>query len=108
WAWEGVGCCPGTCTHVWHYAQALARLFPEIERDQRERVDFGLALQPDGTIRFRAEHGDLFAADGQAGRILGAYREHLMSADDTFLRRIWPKVKLATQRLMQADPKRDG
>jgi hypothetical protein len=93
---------------VWHYAQALGRLFPEIERDQRERVDFGLALQEDGTIRFRAEHGDMFAADGQSGRVLGVYREHLMSRDDAFLRRIWPKVKLATQRLMQADPNRNG
>jgi len=32
WAWEGVGCCEGTCTHVWNYAHASARLFPEIER----------------------------------------------------------------------------
>lgn len=108
WAWEGVGCCAGTCTHVWHYAQALARLFPEVERDQRERVDFGLALREDGTIRFRAEHNNDFAADGQAGRILGVYREHQTSRDNAFLKRIWPKVKLATQRLMQADPKRDG
>jgi len=108
WAWEGIGCCAGTCTHVWHYAQALARLFPEIERDQRERVDFGLALAEDGTIRFRAEHGAVFAADGQAGRILGAYREHQMSRDDAFLKRLWPKVKPALERLIKADPKRNG
>jgi hypothetical protein len=29
WAWEGIGCCPGTCAHVWHYAQGVARLFPD-------------------------------------------------------------------------------
>ncbi len=33
YGWEGVGCCEGTCTHVWHYAHAVARLFPQLERD---------------------------------------------------------------------------
>ena len=32
YGWEGVGCCEGTCGHVWHYAHAMARLFPELER----------------------------------------------------------------------------
>ena len=88
WAWEGVGCCEGTCTHVWQYAQAPGRLFPEIERITRERVDFGLAQHPDGSIGMRAslDGANEPADDGQCGRILGAYREHLMSADDTFLR----------------------
>jgi uncharacterized protein (DUF608 family) len=108
WAWEGVGCCPGTCTHVWHYAQAVGRIFPEIERDQRERVDFGLALAADGKIGFRAEDGWGYAVDGQAGRILGAYREHQMSADDAFLRRVWPGVKKALQKIMATDGDGDG
>ena len=43
YGWEGVGCCAGTCTHVWHYAQSVARLFPELERHTRERVDYGPA-----------------------------------------------------------------
>ena len=54
YAWEGVGCCAGTCTHVWLYAQAVARLFPQLERDLRERTDFGLAFTPDtGLIKYR-------------------------------------------------------
>ncbi|HEX8234825.1 MAG TPA: GH116 family glycosyl-hydrolase [Abditibacteriaceae bacterium] len=109
WAWEGIGCCPGTCTHVWHYAQAMGRLFPEVERDHRERVDFGLALQEEtGVIHFRAEDGDIYAVDGQAGRILGAYREHQMSADDAFLRRLWPRIKRAVQCLIATDGNGDG
>jgi hypothetical protein len=40
----------------------------------------------------------VFAADGQAGRILGAYREHLTSRDDAFLKRLWPKIKRAIER----------
>jgi non-lysosomal glucosylceramidase len=110
WAWEGIGCCEGTCTHVWHYAQAPGRLFPELERDQRERVDFGLALGRDGAIGHRASiravHGP--AVDGQCGRILGVYREHTMSADDSFLRRVWPGVQRATEWLISLDRDLDG
>lgn len=109
WAWEGVGCCPGTCTHVWHYAQAMARIFPELERDVRERVDFGVGFNPqDGEIGFRAEFDRRAAIDGQAGRILGVWREHQMSADDGFLRRVWPRVKQATEFLLNHDTNGDG
>jgi hypothetical protein len=108
WGWEGVGCCHGTCTHVWQYAQAVARLFPELERDTRERVDFGLALQPDGAIHFRAEFNDFPAVDGQAGTILRALREHQMSPDDAWLKKNWPAVRRATEWLIAQDGNGDG
>ena len=109
WAWEGVGCCPGTCTHVWHYAQAMARLFPELERDLRERVDFGLALDPKtGVIHFRGEFGDTFAVDGQCGTILRAYREHQMSPDGRFLKHLWPNIKRALRCVIDRDTDGSG
>ncbi|MGH7973530.1 MAG: GH116 family glycosyl hydrolase, partial [Limisphaerales bacterium] len=108
YAWEGVGCCEGTCGHVWQYAHAMARLFPELERITREHVDFGLALQPDGAIHFRGEFNDFPAIDAQAGAILRALREHQISPDDAFLRRIWSRVKLATEWLLAKDANGDG
>jgi len=108
WAWEGVGDCAGTCGHVYYYAQAAGRLFPEIEREQREQVDFAIAQQPDGSIRFRGENNKIPAIDGEAGYILRVLREHQVSKDDAFLRRIWPRVKLATDWLIAKDGSESG
>jgi len=108
YAWEGVGCCAGTCTHVWHYAHAPARLFPQLERALREMTDFGVGFEETGRIRFRAEHNNHWAVDGQAGCILRTYREHQMSADDKFLRRVWPRAKKALQFLISKDANADG
>ncbi|WP_197231641.1 GH116 family glycosyl-hydrolase [Novipirellula artificiosorum] len=111
YAWEGVDCCPGTCTHVWHYAQSLGRVFPELERAFRERVDFktGIGFHPDsGIIGHRGEVHATPAIDGQAGSILRAYREHQMSADSEFLKRIWPNVKQATEFLIREDGDGNG
>jgi hypothetical protein len=110
WAWEGIGCCQGTCTHVWHYAQAPGRLFPEIERIERERVNFGIGQHPDGGIGMRTglSGSNHHADDGHCGRVLGVYREHQMSADDAFLRRLWPNVKRAIQFMIARDGNGDG
>jgi len=108
YAWEGIGSCPGTCNHVWQYAQAVGRLFPALERDTRERVDLGIAFHEDGHIGFRGEYDTQPAVDGQAGRILGIYREHQMSADDTFLKKNWPKTKQAINFLLNQDTNGDG
>ena len=111
YAWEGVDCCGGTCTHVWHYAQALGRVFPELERAFREMVDFkaGIGFHPDsGIIGHRGEVHATPATDGQAGTILRAYREHQMSADSAFLKRIWPNVKKAVEFLIREDDDGNG
>ena len=107
--WEGVDCCPGTCTHVWHYAQGLGRIFPELERSFREITDFGVAYhQESGLIGYRAEIRSSEATDGQAGTILRVYREHQTSANRDFLHRLWPRIKKSIQYLMAKDPSGEG
>ncbi|MDL2255360.1 twin-arginine translocation signal domain-containing protein [Parabacteroides sp. OttesenSCG-928-K15] len=108
WAWEGVGACAGTCTHVWQYAQAMGRIFPALERDCRERTELDIAMQEDGGIIFRAEMESRPAIDGQAGTVLRCLREHQMSVDDAFLRRNWTKIKKATQFIINQDKNGDG
>ncbi len=110
YAWEGgFSCCPGTCTHVWQYAHSMARIFPELERDTRERVDLGVALIPaTGVSGFRGEYDMHLAVDGQAGTILRIYREHQMSPDDSFLKRNWSNIKLMYKPLFALDPNEEG
>ena len=107
WAWEGVGCCEGTCTHVWNYAHAPARLFPQLERSAREMQDFGEGFDSQsGVVGFRSNRA--YAADGQCGTILKAYREHQMSSDDAFLKRNWPRIKKALEFSITQDGNEDG
>jgi len=108
WGWEGVGACEGTCTHVWQYAQALGRIFPSLERDTRERVDAGIAMQQNGGILFRGENEKKPAIDGQAGTILRFYREHQMSTDNTFLQDNWASIKNAVLFMLAQDKNGDG
>jgi non-lysosomal glucosylceramidase len=107
WGWEGVECCEGTCTHVWQYAQGLARIFPSIERDLRENIEYGLCFK-NGVIDHRAEYGAGYAIDGQLGTIIRVYREHQMSSDATFLRNIWKRVKESMQLVIDQDQDGDG
>ncbi len=98
-AWEGTsrggGCCPGNCTHVWHYAQAHARLFPSIARRMRKQIYE--CQQASGALPHRLSGGMGPAADGHCGDILGAYREYLCSKDRKWLDGMWPSVKKAME-----------
>ena len=107
WAWEGVCCCHGTCTHVWNYAQADAWLFPELARSTRIMQDLGEAFEEtSGLVGFRSDRN--FAADGQAGTVLKCYREHLTSPDDAFLRKHWSRIKAALEYLITEDGDDNG
>ncbi|PWR10137.1 hypothetical protein DKT68_09640 [Micromonospora acroterricola] len=109
YGWEGVYCCPGTCEHVWNYAQSIARLFPQLERDTRGRVDLGIGFHPDtGQIGNRAEADMSWATDGQCGTILRCYREHLTAPDDTFLRANWSRLRRALEWIVEHDAGPDG
>ncbi len=111
WAWEGVGCCYGTCTHVWNYEHAMARLFPGLERSVREMQDYAPEagfVEETGMIRFRGEGWGGWAGDGQAGSVLKAYREHQISADNAFLTRNWPRIKKALEFLIREDGDDNG
>lgn len=103
WSWEGCGddggCCHGSCTHVWNYAQAVPHLFPALERTLRN-TEFLENQNDEGHQGFRAnmpistiKHDFHSAADGQLGGIMKVYREWRISGDNAWLKKIFPKVK---------------
>jgi len=120
WAWEGccdtLGCCAGTCTHVWNYQQMLPYLFPKLERSIRE-TDYANNLHDDGHMTFRMPlplgtpgnpkfHA---ATDGQLGGIMKVYRDWRISGDDAWLKSLWPAVKKSLEYAwVNWDADRDG
>ena len=105
WAWEGIGCCPGTCGHVWQYSQGHARLFPEIERNLREKTDYTIAMKPDGRIQFRGINSKMYAIDSQSTYILRTLRDYQLSDDPGFLKRVWKPTRKAMEYLVEFDRK---
>jgi uncharacterized protein (DUF608 family) len=109
------GCCPMNCTHVYNYEQALAHLYPELERSMRE-TDFLVNMRPDGAMSFRTPvplrqggNKNPPAADGQMGCVMKVYREWLRGAGDEWLRKLWPNVKRAIEYAwVEWDADRDG
>jgi len=119
WCFEGccdnAGCCHGSCTHVWNYAQAIAHLFPELERSLRQ-TEFNESQDAKGHQQFRSNlpirpvaHDFHAAADGQLGGIMKVYREWHICGDEKWLREFWPKVRKSLDYCIQTwDPRERG
>ncbi|WP_432798706.1 GH116 family glycosyl hydrolase [Poriferisphaera sp. WC338] len=103
WCWEGcydnIGCCYGSCTHVWNYAQALPHLFPSLERTLRH-TEYTENQNNLGHQTFRASlpikdvthHNFHSAADGQLGGIMKMHREWKIKGDNTWLLQYWDQI----------------
>src|SRR5690606_16072520 len=119
WLWEGSGdkegYARGSCTHVWNYAQAIAHLFPALERTLRQ-TEFNENQDEKGRQSFRANlpitpvvHDYHPAADGQLGGILKVYRDWRISGNSHWLAGIFPKVKKSLDFCISTwDPKLRG
>jgi len=103
WGWEGCfpdsGCCHGSCTHVWNYAQAFPHLFPKLERSLRE-TELMRSMNDEGHVTFRSAlpegpvpHDFHAASDGQLGGILKVYREWQISGDSEWMKKMYPLAK---------------
>lgn len=119
WAWEGChdlgGCCHGTCTHVWNYAQAIPHLFPSLERSIRE-TEYKIDQNAEGHQTFRSylpirqpDHSFHAACDGQLGGIMKMYREWRISGNTRWLIDHWPLVKRSMDYCIRTwDPRHTG
>ncbi|MEX2234639.1 MAG: GH116 family glycosyl hydrolase [Cyclobacteriaceae bacterium] len=119
WSYEGCsdasGCCHGSCTHVWNYAQAIPHLFPALERTLRH-TEFCESQNIEGHQTFRAnlpirapKHEFHAAADGQLGGIMKVYREWRISGDSSWLQKMYPMTKVSMDYCIRTwDPREKG
>ena len=100
--WNGSvgGSCPLNCTHVWNYEQAIASLFPALERTMRD-IDWDVLQAPSGAIAHRLRvpingpqlHDQAIggpvepALDGMLGAVLKTYREARLGGGQALLER---------------------
>jgi uncharacterized protein (DUF608 family) len=103
WGWEGcfpdAGCCHGSCTHVWNYAQAFPNLYPQLERTLRQ-LELGRSMDENGHVTFRSalpvgpvKHDFHAASDGQLGGVMKVFRDWQISGDLAWLKKMYPLVK---------------
>lgn len=126
YGWEGVGTskgsCEGSCTHVWNYAQALAFLFPDLERSMRES-HYKFSQDENGGCHFRLmlplgiQADTQFmrpCVDGQFGDVMKSYRDWKISGNNQWLKQYWPAVRKSIEYAWSQenydrwDPERSG
>jgi uncharacterized protein (DUF608 family) len=119
WSWEGCGdnsgCCAGSCTHVWNYAQAIPHLFPKLERSLRE-TEFFPSQDKEGHQTFRSAlpirpiAADFYAAsDGQLGGIMKVYRDWRISGDSNWMKKMFPRLVMSIDYCIHTwDPRMTG
>ena len=119
WGWEGcfpdAGCCHGSCTHVWNYAQAFPHLYPQLERTLRE-LELGRSMDENGHVTFRSalpegpvKHDFHAASDGQLGGIMKVFRDWQISGDLDWLRKMYPLAKRSLDYCIRTwDPDHQG
>ncbi len=119
WGWEGcfpdAGCCHGSCTHVWNYAQAFPHLYPQLERTLRE-LELGRSMDENGHVTFRSalpegpvKHDFHAASDGQLGGIMKVFRDWQISGDNDWLRKMYPLAKRSLDYCIRTwDPDHQG
>ena len=119
WGWEGcfpdAGCCHGSCTHVWNYAQAFPHLYPQLERTLRE-LELGRSMDENGHVNFRSalpegpvKHDFHAASDGQLGGIMKVFRDWQISGDMDWLKKMYPLAKRSLDYCIRTwDPDHQG
>ena len=119
WCFEGCsderGCCHGSCTHVWNYAQAIPHVFPDLERSFRQ-TEYTDSQDERGHQTFRSAlpirpvtHDFHAASDGQLGGIMKVYRDWSIAGDTAWLKGLWPKVRLSLDYCIRTwDPRGRG
>jgi uncharacterized protein (DUF608 family) len=119
WCFEGCsderGCCHGSCTHVWNYAQAIPHLFPDLERSLRQ-TEFNESQDERGHQTFRSAlpirpvtHDFHAASDGQLGGVMKVCRDWRISGDTAWLKALWPRVRISLDYCIRTwDPRGRG
>ena len=115
YGWEGTsinhGWCEGTCNHVWNYQQALAFLFPNLQRSIHNlNFTHNFINEDSGAMRFRLQWPPKStntvytfdtaisrASDAHFGMIINFYREWKISGNNEWLKSHWTSIKRAIE-----------